>query len=358
VTPVEARLRARIAAEGPLGIDQVMGPAVEAYYAARDPFGAAGDFTTAPEISQMFGEMIGAWLAQVWLDQGAPTPFLLAELGPGRGTLMADALRAAAGAPGFREAAALWLVETSPALRVAQGARLGEFAPRWAAGIEALPPGPLFLVANEFFDALPIRQHRRADPGWQERRVGLDGDRLAFGFGPIRLDPALDARFPLLPDGVLVEVSAAAEAAAAALGARIARDGGAALVIDYGAWDGTGDTLQALRGHAPADPLAALGAADLTAHVRFRALAEAAAPARAWGPAPMGAFLERLGIGARAAHLAAGRPSETAAALAGQLRRLTDPTEMGTLHRAMALIPPGGPQPPGFEADDPEGARA
>ena len=349
MTPLEARLRARIAAEGPLPVADVMAEATAAYYANAEPFGPAGDFVTAPEISQVFGELIGAWLAQAWLDQGAPAPVVLADLGPGRGTLMADALRAMTAAPGLLDAARLWLVETSPRLRALQAGRLAGAAPRFVARVEDLPPGPLLLVANEFLDALPVRQHRRADPGWQERVVRLEADRLVFGFGPLRFDPALDARFPLLPDGVIVETCPGAEAISAALGARIAAQGGAALLIDYGAWDGTGETLQALAGHAYADPLATLGAADLTAHVRFRAVAEAAAPARAHGPASQGAFLRALGIDARADRLAAGRPPETAARIAGALRRLTHPDEMGTLFKVLALTPPDAPTPPGFD---------
>lgn len=362
MTPLEAEIRARIAAAGPMPVAAFMalalGHPAHGYYATRDPLGAAGDFVTAPEISQMFGELAGAWLAQAWADQGRPSRVVLAELGPGRGTLMADALRAMRGAPGLVDAVELWLVETSPALRRAQAERLGGFGARWAERVEDLPPGPLLVVANEFFDALPVRQFRRADPGWQERVVGIEGERLAFGYGPVRGDAGLDARFPLTPDGVVVEACPAGEAIARTLGARIDAGGGAALIFDYGAWDGTGDTLQALRGHAPADPLSAPGTADLTAHVRFRALAEAAAPARTWGPAPQGAFLGRLGVAARAARLAAGRPPEVAEALAGQLRRLTDPAEMGTLFRVLAALPRGAPPPPGFEADDAEGDDA
>lgn len=357
MTPLARDLAARIAAQGPLRLDAFMAAAGAAYYASRDPFGAGGDFVTAPEISQMFGELVGAWLGQAWLDQGAPGRIVLAELGPGRGALMQDALRALRGLPGFLASAELWLVETSPVLRQAQAARLPQA--RFAADLADLPPGPLFVVANEFFDALPIRQSRRADPGWQERVVGLDPDhpgqgRLAFGWDPLRLDPALDRRFPLTPDGVVVETCPAGEAVAAALGARIAAQGGAALVVDYGAWDGVGDTLQAVARHARADPLDAPGESDLTAHVRFRALAEAARPARAWGPVPQGALLERLGIAARTARLAAGRDEAVAARLAADVRRLTDPAEMGTLFEALALLPPQGGPPPGFAADDAE----
>ncbi len=277
------------------------------YYATRDPFGAAGDFTTAPEISQMFGELAGLWLAQVWVDQGRPAPFVLAEFGPGRGTLMRDALRAARALPGFLAAARLWLVETSATLRALQAETLAEHRPQWASRPAELPTGPLFAVANEFLDALPIRQVQRTDAAWRDRMVVLSGDTLAFAWSPPRPDAALDARFRDLPDGAVAEIAEAAEALAAGLGARIAGAGGAALLVDYGAWDGFGDTLQALRAHRPADPLADPGQADLTAHVRFQAIAAAARPARAWGTAGQGIFLERLGITARARALARDR---------------------------------------------------
>lgn len=352
MTGAEAALRALIAERGSASVADLMGLALAEYYSGRDPLGAAGDFVTAPEISQMFGELAGAWIAQAWLDQGAPGRIVLAELGPGRGTLMADALRVLRRIPGFLDAAELCLVETSPALRAVQADRLGAFAPRWAARVEELPPGPLFAVANEFFDALPIRQHRRVDSLWQERRVALAGDRLAFAFGAPRGEPGLDARFPLAADGAVVEVNPMGEAIAAFLGARIAAEGGAALVFDYGEIDGTGDTLQALRRHAPADPLDAPGTADLTAHVRFRALIEAARPAAAFGPRPQGAFLTALGLGARTERLARGASPEAAEGLARDVRRLTDPAEMGTLFKALALLPPEAGRPAGFETDD------
>jgi SAM-dependent MidA family methyltransferase len=318
------------------------------YYATRDPFGAAGDFVTAPEISQMFGELVGAWAAQAWADAGAPDPVVLAELGPGRGTLMKDALRAAAGMPGFRAAARLWLVETSPVLRARQAEALGAYAPAWAGSLAGLPAGPLVVLANEFFDALPIRQFQRIDALWRERLVGLGDGRLVAVWGAPRGDAELDRRFPQAADGAVVEVSAAGEAAAAALGARIARQGIAALVVDYGAEAGSGDTLQALKRHAPADPLAEPGEADLTAHVGFSALAAAARPARSWGPVPQGAFLERLGITARARALAR-RGGAAAEAVAAAHRRLTHPEEMGNLLRVLALTPDDAPPPPGFE---------
>ena len=357
MTPLGQLIAAEIAARGPMRLDAYMalclGHPEHGYYTGRDPLGAAGDFTTAPEISQMFGELVGAWLASVWQAMGAPAGFVLAELGPGRGTLMADALRAASRLPGFAEAARLWLVETSPALRARQAEALGPHRPQWAARVEDLPPGPLLVVANEFFDALPIRQFQRADTAWRERLVDGAEEGLRLRWGPPIPAPELARRFPLAPDGAVVELCPEGEAVAAALGARIAREGGAALLMDYGAWEGTGDTLQAVRGHAPADPLAEPGRADLTAHVRFRALAEAAAPLAAWGPTPQGVFLERLGITARARALAKGRGAAEVEAVAAAHRRLTHPDEMGNLFRVLALTPPSDLAPPGLDAREP-----
>jgi SAM-dependent MidA family methyltransferase len=352
MTPLERLIRERIAAAGPLGVADYMalclGHPEHGYYATRDPFGAAGDFVTAPELGQLFGEMIGAWLAQVWHDLGRPDPFVLAELGPGRGTLMADVLRVTERLPGFAAAARVMLVETSPVLRARQTAALAGRSVGWADRVEALPEGPLLLVANEFFDALPVRQFRRADAGWQERQVAEEGGALRFDWGPLRLDRAVERRFPLTPDGTVVEVCEAGEAIVAVLGERIARWGGAALIVDYGEWDGTGDTLQAVAGHASADPLAAPGTADLTAHVRFKALAEASG-LRPLGPVGQGAFLERLGIGRRTARLGEGLDVAARERLAAQTRRLTHPAEMGQLFKVMALTPPKAPPPPGFD---------
>lgn len=348
----------RIAASGPMRIDRYMdlclGHPELGYYQTRDPFGTAGDFVTAPEVSQMFGELIGAWAAVVWSDLGRPTPFILAELGPGRGTLMRDALRVAARAPGFVVAVRPWLVETSPVLRQVQARTLrGSLCaggPFWAERVEMVPPGPMILLANEFFDALPVRQFQRVDLLWRERQVELRDGALVLGHAAPRPEPWLAARFPDLPDGALVETCPAGEAIAARIGARLTRGGGAALVIDYGAWDGHGDTLQALRRHMPVDILQAPGSADLTTHVRFRALAEAAAPARAWGPVGQGAFLERLGIDLRAATLSEGKDAEAVQAIAAAHRRLTHPDEMGNLFQVMALTSPAATAPPGLEA--------
>ncbi|WP_188899928.1 class I SAM-dependent methyltransferase [Caldovatus sediminis] len=327
-------------------LDRFMARAAAAYYAARDPFGAAGDFTTAPEISQAFGECLGLWAAVTWALMGRPDPVLLVELGPGRGTLMADALRAAAEvAQPFRRAVRVHLVEASPRLRAAQRARLGDAVAAWHDDPAALPPGPALLLANEFLDALPVRQFVRRGAAWRERWVA-DG---AF----LELPPGEDAPPlpPEAPEGAVLEVNEAARALAAALGARLAAQGGAALILDYGpAEGGFGDSLQAVRAHARADPLAEPGSADLTAHVDFAALAAAAraAGAAVHGPLPQGVFLQRLGLASRAAMLAAARPAQAAAQLSAA-HRLMAPEGMGRLFKALCLCHPGLPAPPGFE---------
>ena len=346
-----AQLIARIDADGPLSIADYMAECLlhpdHGYYATRDPLGAAGDFTTAPEISQMFGELVGLALAQAWLDQGAPTPFALAELGPGRGTLMADALRATRAVPGFHDAMRLHLVEASDPLRAAQARTLAGHAPRWCDDAGALPEMPLFAVANEFFDALPIRQFVRDGDGWRERRVGTRDGQLVMGLAGTAPQPALAHRLDDTRDGDVVETCAPGQAVAATLGARIAAHGGAALIVDYGDWRSLGDTFQALRGHAPADPLAAPGETDLTAHVDFESLARAAAPATRSRLTAQGVFLERLGITARAQALAAGLAGDALQAHVAAHRRLTHPDEMGTLFKVMALYPDHSPPPPG-----------
>ncbi|MFW8635225.1 class I SAM-dependent methyltransferase [Cribrihabitans pelagius] len=350
------RLKARIRAEGPISVADYMAACLldpqEGYYSTRDPFGAAGDFTTAPEISQMFGELLGLSLAQAWLDQGAPAPFTLAELGPGRGTLMADLLRATRGVPGFQAAMQIRLVEASPALRKRQAETLSGYQPQWCDTAEALPQQPLFLIANEFFDALPVRQFIRSGAGWSERRIGLREDALAFGLGAAAPQPALAHRLQDTREGDLVEFCEAAAPITAAIAARIAKHGGAALIVDYGDWRSLGDTLQALSGHQSCDPLAAPGSADLTVHVDFEALTLAA---KSEGCAvsrltPQGVFLERLGITDRARALAAPLEGEALENLVAAHRRLTHPEEMGNLFKTLALFPAAATPPPGLLA--------
>ncbi|SHE88778.1 SAM-dependent methyltransferase, MidA family [Loktanella atrilutea] len=345
-------LRARISHDGPMTLADYMSVCLldpdHGYYATRDPFGAAGDFITAPEISQMFGELIGLCLAQAWLDQGAPASFVLAEAGPGRGTLMADILRATKAVPGFHAAARVHLVEASATLRAAQATRVPGAV--WLDRVDQLPALPLFLVANEFFDALPIRQFQRAGDAWRERVVGLKDGALTLGLTtPVPL-AALAHHLSETRDGDIVETCPALPAIAGTIGARIATHGGAGLVIDYGDWTSLGDTFQAVQGHAVTDPLAAPGQADLTAHVDFAALAAAVAPARHTRLTPQGVFLERLGITPRAQTLATGLQGEALEAHVAAHRRLTDPALMGDHFKVMGIYPHGAAPPPGLNA--------
>jgi len=358
MTPLGDLLNRRIFTGGPITLaaymsDCLLHPA-HGYYATRDPLGASGDFTTAPEISQMFGELVGLALAQAWLDQGAPQPFSLVELGPGRGTLMADILRATRSVPGFHDGARLHLVEASPTLRAAQARRLAPWLPTWHDTAMDLPDQPLFAVANEFFDALPIRQFTRRGRGWAERHVacvGGDGDRITLGLALGAPAPvaALEHRLADTDEDDIVETRPAADPIVARLATGISVRGGAALIVDYGDWRSRGDTFQAVANHAPVDPFAAPGQADLTAHVDFEPLAAAASAAGA-RPSPLipqGVFLERLGIARRAQRLAADLTGEALAAHVAAHRRLTHPEEMGSLFKCLAITPAAAPPFPG-----------
>ncbi len=344
----------RIRRHGPMRLSDYMADCLLhpslGYYTTRDPFGAGGDFVTAPEISQMFGELIGFCLAQSWMDQGAPAPFILAELGPGRGTLMADALRATKSVPGFHDAARLTLVEASPRLRDSQAETLGAYSPQWLDAVGELPQQPLFLIANEFFDALPIRQFQRDGRGWRERMVGVKGDDLMFGLGNPAPQPTLAHRLEDTKDGDLVEICAPAVAVINAIAQRIATHGGAALIVDYGDWRSLGDTMQALCAHKPASVLDDPGQADLTAHVDFEALAEAAKSAGCAHShlTTQGVFLERLGITARAQILTKGKDRAAQKAITSAHRRLTRPEEMGNLFKVLGLYPGQAAPPPGL----------
>jgi NADH dehydrogenase [ubiquinone] 1 alpha subcomplex assembly factor 7 len=359
--PISRKIARRIGVEGPLSVAAFMAMALhdpeDGYYARRSPIGARGDFVTAPEISQIFGELIGLWCALMWQRLGEPDPIILAELGPGRGVLIEDLLRVAAAIPTFRRALRLHLVEASPILRAEQETRLAGLRPVWVSRFEDLPEGPMLLVANEFLDALPIRQFVRGQAQWSERMVGLDDDnRLVFVDGPE--SPAASLFIPEAlragtPQGTMVEICPAALALAAGLGARFIRRPGAALFVDYGYFPSTpGPTLRALRRHSPVSVLAAPGTADLSADVDFAAFAEAAhrGGAASWGPVPQRRLLTALGAVPRAAILRARATSRQRQALDEGVRRLLDPDQMGTLFQAVALTSPGMP-PPGFEAD-------
>ena len=313
--------------------------------------GEDGDFITAPMISQMFGELIGLWAVETWRGMGAPARIVLAEIGPGTGVLMQDALRAARLDPAFVVAAKLFLIETSAPLMARQRERLagGPLAPSWASSLDDLPRGaPLILIGNELLDCLPARQFVRTETGWAERMVGLSGDSaLAFGLAPTDMgEPAAS-----VPPGVVAEVSEAQRVFAAEVATRIARDGGAALLIDYGRDQpgGLGDTLQALSRHEKVDPLASPGEADLTVHADFPAvLAVAKAAGSRTALLTQRAFLRRLGIEQRAAALTRARPDQ-APIIARQLARLIDPNQMGDLFKAACFYSPNGPPPPAFE---------
>lgn len=357
-TPLFAILRDEILATGPMPLarymDVCLGHPVHGYYRTRDPLGAAGDFTTAPEISQMFGELVGIWIAATWGALGAPADLALVELGPGRGTLMQDALRALArAAPDLRPH--LHLVETSPVLRAAQAERLAAVRPTWHETVETVPPGPALVVANEFFDALPVRQFQRTERGWFERCIGLtpEGERLAFGLGA-EPDPRIVHQAPV---GVILTLPGAALDTVRILARRLVRDRGALLSIDYGhTQPGFGDSLQAVAQHRFVDPLAAPGEADLTTHVDFSALARAASAegARVHGPVDQRDFLQALGLGARAERLGAGATPQQAVRIAAAVSRLTDPTRrgMGSLFKVMAISDPALAALPGLPTPD------
>ncbi|HME25756.1 MAG TPA: SAM-dependent methyltransferase [Acetobacteraceae bacterium] len=343
-------------------LDHFMARANAAYYATHDPY---RDFTTSPEISQVFGEILGLWATIVWEQLGHPDPVLLVEAGPGRGTLMADAWRAIGSvAPTFRAALRLHLIETSPRLRALQAERLP--GATWHDGLETLPDLPLLLLANEFLDALPIRQFVRRGGQWFERYVE-DGRFLECGPPPPNPLPQGEGEYfgqntppPLAGGGwgegaqgiVVFELSESALAIGQSLGNRLSTRAGAALFLDYGPeHSARGDSLQALSNGRPADPLTSPGTADLTAHVDFAAFADAACAAGAatFGPVPQGLFLTRLGLFQRTDRLARTRPPAQAAAMIEAARRLAEPDRMGRLFKALAVCSPGCPTPPGFE---------
>lgn len=355
------RLARRIAITGPISIAEFMAEALGhptlGYYRRAMPIGTSGDFITAPEVSQMFGELVGAWLAERWQAIGRPSPARLVELGPGRGTLMADALRATRSVGGFHAALDLHLVDINAPLRAAQEAGLGVYKPAWHESFDDVPEGPLLLVANEFFDTLPVRQLEKTRQGWNERMIGLapDGETLTFALSP---GPSPFAR--LLPTalreretepGTIAEISTASIDLGSRIAARLAQNGGWALIVDYGRDSAAvGATLQALRGHQPVDPLDRPGETDLTAHVDFAALAEAVRQkgVRVFGPTGQGTFLARLGIERRAEALKARANREQRAAIDAALARLIAPEQMGTLFRVLAVGDDRSPAPAGF----------
>jgi SAM-dependent MidA family methyltransferase len=373
-TPLEAEICARIARDGPMPVADYMALCLydpqHGYYMSRLPFGARGDFVTAPEISQMFGEMVAVWAVEAWLAMDMPNPVALIECGPGRGTMMADILRATQTQVGFRNALRVHLIETSPGLQALQRetlrdvndlfefhrrAGISEVPLHWHTGIDSVPAMPTIIVANEFFDALPVRQAERRPTGWHERIVTIDaGGALALA---VAADPLADSGLTLPSAAAAAPVGAIFEwrpsSAATAIARRVAA-GGVALVIDYGhVKSATGDTFQAVRAHSYANPLAAPGLADLTAHVDFEALARTAeaAGARVHGPIEQGVWLKRMGIEARAAMLQANASKMKSFDIANDLLRLigTGLDQMGALFKVIAFSTPEIEQLPGFE---------
>ncbi len=359
MTPLDRKIRRLIEIQGPLSVTDFMTACLydpdHGYYTTRVPIGVNGDFTTAPEISQMFGELVGIWLYMTWRASGAPSRFTLCETGPGRGTMMADIVRTLAQIDRTMLATAdIVLVETSPRLVREQQGRLSiyDVAMRWVDSVEALAHQPLFLAGNEIFDALPLRQYAKAAGHWQERLVGVGPDgNLTFVIGPGSLDPLL------LPhgaayrdDGTIFEIAPRREALMGAVANRIARDGGAALFFDYGHVEpGFGDTFQALRKHRPSDPFRDCGKADLTSHVDFAALARVAQEAGlAARMAGQGSFLLSMGIAERAGILGTGKAVGEQDALAAAVERLCGDPGMGTLFKVIAVHPVSLPVP-GFD---------
>jgi NADH dehydrogenase [ubiquinone] 1 alpha subcomplex assembly factor 7 len=352
VNALAERIAALIAAQGPISIADFMAMASGRYYATHDPFGRDGDFVTAPEISQVFGELLGLWCVQVWHDQGRPREKRLVELGPGRGTLMADALRAARLVPEFLDGLEIVLVEASPKLRAMQEEKLKDHAVRWTDRFDSsLGDKPLFLLANEFFDALPIRQYVKTASGWRERMVTVANGKLDFALSPV---PAPDSLIPLnrsgAPDGAVFELCQPALSLTDEIARIVAAQGGGALIVDYGyAGVDFGETLQAINDKSFAAILDDPGGSDLSAHVDFPSLAVTAAGAGAavFGPTTQGAFLDTLSIVRRFEQLASRNPN-AAQDLRPQLDRLVNPDQMGTLFKALAILPRAAPSPPGF----------
>jgi len=365
-TPLAHHLASLIRAGGPLTVEhwmaQVLGHPEHGYYMTHEPFGVDGDFTTAPEISQMFGEMLGLWTVHTWQQIGAPETLRLVEIGPGRGTLMADVVRAGRALPGFSEAIDIHLFETSPRLRDIQRTTLIDHDVTWHDGLGGVPDGPMILLGNELFDALPIRQFLHTADGWRERLVDLDPDsepgiptfRFVASPGASPAMSLIEESVRAAPEGSVAEFCPAGVRLAHDIAARLQAQGGAALIIDYGYVSSQpGDTLQAVSAHEKQDVLAAPGKADVCALVDFALLGRSAAEAGAQvsGPVEQGAFLTSLGIETRADTLKANVKPAEINEIQVALERLTGPDGMGTLFKVMALSQTGAPVLAGFEDD-------
>ena len=367
-SPLARQLRKRIRQYGPIRIDEFMRVALQdpeqGYYTRKDPIGRSGDFITSPEISQMFGELVSMWMADIWLRAGRPAPVRVVELGPGRGTMMTDILRAACSIAGFREALRPVLVETGRTLVARQRKTLGGSGVRWVDAVDDVPDGPAFWLANEFFDALPIRQFVRARDGWRERCLGIGNSGiLSWESGAIASLPApLALALAWAKEGATAEWSPESERTMRCIARRVADAGGAALVIDYGYREseltraGGCNTLQAVRNHCPAAILEEIGDTDLSAHVNFSALSRVAAEegALASPVVPQGRFLKALGLNRRADALSRHQPASARAGIEEARKRLAEADGMGTLFRVLAFRARDWPEPAGFEAAGPK----
>lgn len=359
---LEERLLALIKARGPISIADYMEDALmhphDGYYTSQNPIGAKGDFTTAPEISQIFGELIGLWLLQSWADMGEPKAFNLVELGPGRGVLMADILRVANLRPDFLAAAHIWLVEASGRLRHEQQRRLraADQPVDWADRFSDVPGGPTLVVANELLDCIPVQQFISTGHSWRERLVGLakDGNSLSFVVGDTPPEPWVP-----LPDkdetdeGAIFEYSKGAHTLIEEITQALCARTGSALFIDYGHLEsGLGDTLQAVKNHKYWPVLSAPGDADITAHVDFERLAKVAFEngGAAFGPVTQGTFLDRLGLAARISRLCENKDAKIREALEAGAFRIAASSEMGEIFKVLCITSPGIPLPAGFDS--------
>ncbi|WP_269930626.1 class I SAM-dependent methyltransferase [Aminobacter sp. HY435] len=354
MTRLKQRIVSLIDATGPISVSEYMAICLfdpeHGYYTTRNPFGVAGDFTTAPEVSQMFGELVAVWLLSAWQAAGCPAAPVLAEIGPGRGTLMKDVLRVLARLdPALTANVAL--IETSPRLRQVQKTTLGQSAVEisWHESVATLPQAPLFIVGNELFDAIPTRQFVKVGADWRERSIGISDDgALAFVAGSAAIESALlPAEAATAPEGAIFELAPARTATMELVAERIAAHGGAGLFFDYGHLrPGIGDTLQALRKHQFEDVLASPGEADLTSHVDFAALATAA---RVHGLeaqlATQGDFLLAMGLIERAGRLGATAEDQGREKLQSEVERLAGPDAMGDLFKVIAIARPGTKPP-------------
>lgn len=356
INSLEDRLKTLIKTQGSISVARYMAACLYdpegGYYVTRGKLGRDGDFITAPEVSQMFGEMLGLWAVQTWMDMGSPAEFNLVELGPGKGTLMADALRAAHVSDAFTQAANITLVESCEPLKTAQRAALAGHKVNWVSRIGDIPDGPMVLLANEYLDCLPIRQFVRMKDGWHERLVGMKDDKLIFGVAPrpITSDTVIPESLRDADEGALVEVRPQAQAVISSLASRFRKHKGMATFIDYGPLTSeVGDTLQAIRNHEKVDAFSTPGDADLSARVDFAELARQAVDDGlvVHGPTEQGTFLKSLGIDIRAAHLIRANRA-TGAKIVDERDRLTQTDQMGSLFKVITFAADNMPKPTGF----------